>query len=249
MIWAQLAKVGLKHGRRVLAAAASEPPNSPLYSLPTVGRPVISLELVRSVVAHQFCDGHDDLEGCLSIFAVSYPSQDSVTAANEQNGLYDRQANGTTAPMWFQLRQVFGAYHHLLQILLGEDHNLPLGILNLFKVMDHLAPIYPTDWIKGAQQCAKLMTSIDIYTWSWVEQQQASAMPVSPEYGLLAQKLRLRKWSLPPLSCQRRIAEEQLQPRVLWLQSRPPQRHLLWLTQPANQVCMTATSPSPDCYG
>jgi hypothetical protein len=140
-IWARLAKVGLKHGRRVLAAAASEPPNSPLYSLPTVGRPVISPELARSVVALQFCDGHNDLEGCLSIFAVLYPSQDSVTAANKQNGLYDQQANGATAPTrsdlldgkksrslklpmdWFQLRQVFGAYHRLLQILLGEDHD------------------------------------------------------------------------------------------------------------------------------
>jgi hypothetical protein len=66
--------------------------------------------------------------------------------------------------------------------------------------MDHLAPIYLNEWIKGAQQCAELMTSIDIYTWSWVEQQQASVMPVSPEYGLLAQKLRLREWSPPPLS-------------------------------------------------
>jgi hypothetical protein len=165
------------------------------------------------VVALQFCDGLDALEGCLSIFAVSYPSQDSVTAANERNGLYDQQATGTTAPTWsdlldgkkscslklptdwFQLRQVFGAYHRLLQILLGEDHNLPLEILNLFKVMDHL-----NEWIKRAQQCAELMTSIDIYTWSWVEQQQASAMPVSPEYGLLAQKLRLHEWSPPPLS-------------------------------------------------
>jgi hypothetical protein len=87
----------------VASAAASEPPNSLLYSLPTVGRPVISPELARSVVALQFCDGHDDLEGCLSIFAVSYPSQDSVTAANERNGLYDQQANGTTAPTWSDL--------------------------------------------------------------------------------------------------------------------------------------------------
>jgi hypothetical protein len=81
-------------------------------------------------------------------------------AANEQNSFYDQQTNGTTAPTWsdlfdrinscllklptdwFQLRKVFGAYHHLLQILLGEDHDLPMGMLNLFKVMDHLAPIY-----------------------------------------------------------------------------------------------------------
>jgi hypothetical protein len=163
----------------------------PLYSLPTVGRPVISLELAHSVAALQFCNGHNDLEGFLSIFAVSYPSQDSVTAANERNGLYDQPANRTMAPNWsdllngkkshslklptdwFQLCQVFGAYHRLLQILLGEDHDLPLGILNLFKVMDHLAPIYLNEWFKGAQQCTELMTSIDIYTWSWVKQQQA----------------------------------------------------------------------------
>jgi hypothetical protein len=44
------------------------------------------------------------------------------------------------------------------------------------------------------------MTSIDIYTQSWVKQQQASTLPISPEYGLLAQMLRLREWSPPPLS-------------------------------------------------
>jgi hypothetical protein len=43
------------------------------------------------------------------------------------------------------------------------------------------------------------MTSIDIYTWSWVEQQQSSPTPVDPDYLRLAQQLRLREWSPPML--------------------------------------------------
>jgi hypothetical protein len=186
-IWARLAKVGIKHARRVLAAAASEPPATLLYSLPTVERPVISPELARAVVALQFGEGPEDLEGCLSVYGVSYPNQASVAAANERSGLYDQQANGTTAPTWsdlldgkksrslqlptdwFQLRLVLGAFHRWLQILLGEQHCLPMGILRLFTALDKLAPLYLNAWIKGPQQCAELMTSIDIYTWSWVD--------------------------------------------------------------------------------
>jgi hypothetical protein len=100
----------------------------------------------------------------------------------------------------FQLCMVLGAYHRLLQILLGEEHVLPLGILQLIGVMEDLAPIYLNDWIKGPQQCAELMSAIDIYTWSWADQQQHTDDPVLPDFGLLAQKLRLRDWTPPPLS-------------------------------------------------
>jgi hypothetical protein len=216
-IWARLAKVGIKHARRVLAAAASEPPAALLYLLPTVERPVISPELARAVVALQFGEGPDDLESCLLVYGVSYPNQASVTAANECSGLYDQQANSTTAPSWsdlldgkksrllqlptdwFQLRLALGAYHRWLQILLGEQHPLPVGIFHLFTALDKLAKLYLNAWIKGPQQCAELMTSIDIYTWSWVEQQQSSATPVDPDYQRLAQQLRLREWSPPSL--------------------------------------------------
>jgi hypothetical protein len=102
-IWARLAKVGIKHARRVLAAAASEPPATLLYSLPTVERPVISPELARAAVALQFGKGPDDLEGCLSVYGVSYPGQASVPAANKRSSLYDQQANGTTSPTWSDL--------------------------------------------------------------------------------------------------------------------------------------------------
>jgi hypothetical protein len=70
-IWARLAKVGIKHARRVLAAAASEPPATLLYSLPTVERRVISPELARAVVTLQFGKGPEDLEGCLLVYGVS----------------------------------------------------------------------------------------------------------------------------------------------------------------------------------
>jgi hypothetical protein len=176
---------------------ASEPPATLLYSLPTVERPVISPELARAVVTLQFGEGPEDLEGCLSVYDVSYPKQASVAAANERSGLYDQQANGTTAPTWsdlldgkksrslqlptdwFQLRLVLGAFHRWLQILLGEQHCLPVGILRLFTAMDKLAPLYLNAWIKGPQQCAELMTCIDIYTRSWVEQQQSSPTPTT----------------------------------------------------------------------
>jgi hypothetical protein len=166
-IWARLAKVGIKHARRVLVAAASKPPATLLYLLPTVERPVISPELACAVVALQFGKGPEDLKGCLLVYGVSNPNQASVAAANERSGLYDQQANGTAAPTWsdlldgkkscslqlptdwFQLRLVLGAFHRWLQILLGEQHCLPVGILRLFTAMDKLAPLHLNAWIKG----------------------------------------------------------------------------------------------------
>jgi hypothetical protein len=100
------------------------------------------------VVTLQFCNGHDDLEGCLSVIAISYPSQDSITVANECSGLYVQQANVTMAHTWsdlldgkksralqlptewFQVGLVLGAHLRLLQNLLGKQHPLHMGILH-----------------------------------------------------------------------------------------------------------------------
>jgi hypothetical protein len=228
-VWARLAKVGIKHARRVLAAAASkplaseppaskplaskppasEPPATLLYSLPTMERPVISPKLARAMVALQFGEGPDDLEGCLSVFGVSHPNQASITAANKRSGLYDQQANGTHFTHLVRIagRQeipVVAVAHRLVPASprpwrLPPQHCLPVGILRLFTAMDKLALLYLNTWIKGPQQSAELMTSIDIYTWSWVEQQQSSPTPVDPDYPRLAQQLRLREWSPPTL--------------------------------------------------
>jgi hypothetical protein len=216
-IWTRLAQLGIKHSRRVLEAAAQEPPGDRTFSFPVVGRPVISPELSQSVTSLHFCRVRDDMEGCLSMFAVSYPDQASVAAANERNGLYDQQTSGAALPSWgdlldskksralqlpvdwFQLRLVFLAFHRFLQILLGEQHVIPLGILNLFTVMEDLAASDLYKAMDGAKQCTELMAAVDVYTWSWADQQERSPTPVAPEYGLLAQELRLRKWKPPDL--------------------------------------------------
>jgi hypothetical protein len=219
-IWAQLAKAGIKHGRRVLDAAAREPTATYPLSLPAVGRPIISPELARAVVALRFFEVRDDMEGCLSVFAASYPDQASVAAMNMVTGLYDEQTNGTTAmaygdlldlsksrtmklPVdWFQLRQVLGAHQRWLEILLGETHVVPSDLLRLLGVMDHMAATDFNATCRGARPCAEIMCAIDTYTWSWADQQARSATPVDPRYVLLAEEFQLRKWRPPTLPAQ-----------------------------------------------
>jgi hypothetical protein len=272
-IWTRLARLGIKHGRRVLEAAAQEPPADRTFSLPVVGRPVISPELSRAVTSLHFCRVWDDMDGCLSMFSVSYPDQASVAAVNERNGLYDQQTSGAALPSWgdlldskkswalqlpvdwFQLRLVFLAFHRFLQILLGKQHIVPLGILNLFTVMEDLAASDLYKAMDGAKQCAELMTAVDVYTWSWVDQQERSPTPVTLEYGLLAQELRLRKWKPPDLPA---ILLAALKPvRQLLegdLAAGPPQRRLQpqqdrqLSTRLANRGFSMAASPSTSLY-
>jgi hypothetical protein len=102
----------------------------------------------------------------------------------------------------FQLRMVLGAHHRLLQIQLGEEHVLPLGILQLIGVMEDLAPIYLNNCIKWAQQCAKLMSAIDIYTWSWADQQHRHEYAASWDHAYHAATMKLaslsrRVWRSP----------------------------------------------------
>jgi hypothetical protein len=213
-VWAQMARVGIKHSRRILEAASREEPADREVSILPAGRPVISPELARAVVGLQFCNVLHDMEDCLSIFAVSYPDQASVAAANARIGLYDQSTSGAALPSWgdlldssksrslklptdwFQLRLVFIAYHRYLQILLGEQHAVPLGMLHLF---EEAAANYLYGAMDGAKSCTELMFAVDVYTGSWAEQQDKSDAPVKPEYEDLAKELRLRKWKPPAL--------------------------------------------------
>jgi hypothetical protein len=222
--WARLAKAGPKHSRCVLDAAARAPAANGTHSLPSVGRPLISPELARAVFGLQFFERCEDLESCLSIFAVSFPDADSVTAANEVIGLYDLQSNGSASPTvsdmldmkkaralrlpvdWFQLRMVLGAYHRLLQILLGKDHPVPQGIRMLVGVLEDAAPVYLKHELKGAYKCAEVMTAVNTYMWSWADQQARRLAHVLPNYGRLAEQFQLRDWKPPALPAQLRAA-------------------------------------------
>jgi hypothetical protein len=179
---------------------------------------VISPELSRAVVALQFSGVRDDMEGCLSFFAATYPDQSSIAAANERHGLYDQQASGATAATWgdlldskksrslqlpvdyFQLELVLFAYHRWIQILLGEQHPVAMGIRSLVMAMGKLKAADLYEALKGPQRCAELMAAIDVYTWSWADEQECSDAPVLPQYERLAQQLRLRDWKPPVLS-------------------------------------------------
>jgi hypothetical protein len=85
-IWARLAKVGPKHSCLLDAAARAAIANG-THSLPSVGCPLISPELAREVSGLQFFGRCEDLECCLSIFAVSFLDTGSVTATNDIIGL------------------------------------------------------------------------------------------------------------------------------------------------------------------
>jgi hypothetical protein len=101
---------------------------------------------------------------------------------------------------WFQLRLVLGAYHRWVQILLGEQHCVPLGLLALIELMDDLAATAGLNTrFNGARPCAEFMCTLDIYTWSWANQQERSPGPVLPRYALIGEELHLHKWVPPPL--------------------------------------------------
>jgi hypothetical protein len=152
------------------------------------------------------------MESCLSIYTVSFPNQSSMAASNERSGLYEEHNNGTeimdlrkarsldVPTDWFQLRLVLGAYHRLVQILLGEQHCVPLGLLALIELMDDLAATAGLNTrFQGARPCAEFMCTLDIYTWSWANQQERSLGPVLPWYALIGEELHLHKWIPPPL--------------------------------------------------
>jgi hypothetical protein len=86
-----------------------------------------------------------------------------------------------------------------VQILLGEQHVVSVALLRLFASLEKLAASDLYKALSGPKQCAEFMIALDIYTWSWAEQQESEAAPVLPEYALLAQELRLRKWKPPEL--------------------------------------------------
>jgi hypothetical protein len=118
-----------------------------------------------------------------------------------------RKARALRLPVdWFQLHLVLGAYHRLLQILLGEDHLVPHGIRMLVGVLEDAAPVYLNHELKGAYKCAEVMTAINTYMWSWADEQARSLAHVLPNFGRLAEQFRLREWKPPALPAQLRAA-------------------------------------------
>jgi hypothetical protein len=216
-IWSDLVAAGSKDFCRVLDAAAPEPPVDPHYSLATVVRPVITTDLAKNIGQLRFFESEDDLEGCLSIFATSFPNQASITAANYHNGLYDHHVAGSilmtlTEAMdlkkaqacniptgWLELRQVLGAHHHLLQILLGEAHGTAIAFGNLVQNMDRLAMSKFAPLLKDAKSCAELMFTIHTYMWAWTDEQEATATVLVPKFTALGLQFCLANWAPPRL--------------------------------------------------
>jgi hypothetical protein len=216
-IWSDLVAAGSKDFCRVFDAAAPEPPVDPHYSLATVVRPVITTDLAKNIGQLRFFESEDDLEGCLSIFATSFPNQASITAANYHNGLYDHHVAGSilmtlTEAMdlkkaqacniptgWLELRQVLGAHHHLLQILLGEAHGTAIAFGNLVQNMDRLAMSKFAPLLKDAKSCAELMFTIHTYMWAWTDEQEATATVLVPKFTALGLQFCLANWAPPRL--------------------------------------------------
>jgi hypothetical protein len=114
-----------------------------------VVRPVITAELAKNVSQLRIFDSEEDLEGCFSVFATSYPNQASIAAANNYNCIHDHHAVGgvhhTLAEgmdikkaqamklpiSWVELLHVLSAHHRFLQVLLGKAHTAALAFRNL----------------------------------------------------------------------------------------------------------------------
>jgi hypothetical protein len=172
-----LARIGTRWNQGL--SPNSRNPTNMDVSLAVPGQPVITTKLAKDVSQLCFMQGMNDLEGCLSPFSTSYPDQASVSKANYYNSFHDQQAMGGMSPMltelinlkeaqaraipmlYMELKEVFVAYHRLLQVLLGDSHPVAVGFRNLFNTLERIAMPRLLPTIKNAKACAQ-------YMWFWL---------------------------------------------------------------------------------
>jgi hypothetical protein len=217
-VWAALCSAGVKHDRMTLASFCLEPGTDVEATLRPFVPPAVSVEVARAVSQLQFENGKDTLDGCLSIFALSYPDQPSILAANNLSSIVDLQSNGGVSLThtelarqikaqsvklptdWSQLRFLFSAYHHWLQVLLGEDHSLPRAFHALVDSELDSVQATMTDNCATHRFCAGLLRSIQLHTWDWIRKQQVTdAILAAPRYSDIGTKVVLEDFRMPKL--------------------------------------------------
>lgn len=216
-IWAHMAERGSREDRSSLAQFVRAPLVDPSRGLTPRVEPIITIALAQDIIFFRFAGSREDLQVGLSPFAVCFADQASMAAAAAANGLYDTQMLGSTAitqsetiahreaqtlklpTSWSGLRRCLAAYLRLLQVVLGEDHPVPLA-LHAFILALQDSILVELRFDGNPKRCAALLRAIQMYTMVWFEDQELRLDPVPPpDYSAISTAIRNESWVEPEL--------------------------------------------------
>jgi hypothetical protein len=101
---------------------------------------------------------------------------------------------------WPEIKRILFAYHRWLQVLLGENHIVPIAFQAMAEQMEGLSVELESKARADRQFGAGLLQSVHYHTWTWVNKQQRSETAVAPpDYASISEGLSLGKWFAPKL--------------------------------------------------
>jgi hypothetical protein len=217
-VWSALCLGGVKLDRSTLASFCDSPGLDADLSLRPFAEPVISIDVARDAGQLKFIEGRDTNTGCLSIFAFCFPDQATISTANKGASLHDQQnAGGMTVTLaeatklsliqavklpdsWPEIKRIIFAYHHWLQVVMGENHVVPIAFQAMAEQMDGLSVELESKTRSDISFRAGLLQSMHYHTWTWVNKQQRSGTAVAAlDYTSISEGLSLGNWFAPKL--------------------------------------------------
>jgi hypothetical protein len=101
---------------------------------------------------------------------------------------------------WPEIKRILFAYHRWLQVLLGENHVVPIAFQAMVEQMEGFSVELESKARSDHHFGAGLLQSIHYHIWMWVSKQQRSETAVaSPDYVSISEGLSLGKWFAPKL--------------------------------------------------
>jgi hypothetical protein len=217
-VWSALCLGGVKLDRSTLASFCDSPGLDADLLLRPFVEPVISIDVARDAGQLKFIEGRDTNAGCLSIYAFCFPDQATISMANKGASLHDQQnAGGMTFTLaeatklsliqavklpdsWPEIKRIIFAYHRWLQVVVGENHVVPIAFQAMAEQMEGLSVELESKARSDRSFGAGLLQSIHYHTWTWVNKQQRSGTAVAaPDYSSISEGLSLGNWFAPKL--------------------------------------------------
>jgi hypothetical protein len=182
----------VKLDRSTLASFCDSPCSDTDLALRPLVEPVVSIDVAKDAGQLKFIDGRESSTGCLSIFSF-FPRPLSQRAATEAGNLFDQEnVGGITFTLaesaklrliravklpdsWPEIKRILFAYHRWLQVLLGENHGVPIAFQAMVEQMEGLSVGLETKSKSDRSFGTGLFQSIHYHTWTWARKQQRLA--------------------------------------------------------------------------
>ena len=160
----------------------------------------------------------DLISSGLSIFAVSFPTQDSVACLRRAVELYDQQMmdvqhlslqEGTTLrddqkhrlpTTWHGLKKVVFVYVRLLTMVLGIEHPLTRALIPVATVLsDEYDDQLITYFNNSVHRCGGLLREIQIGVYHWITDTFEGRHVEVPQFTEPFRLIRYNRWDPPPI--------------------------------------------------